>query len=247
MGKKRAHKRKHNNAQLIEDAFEHPGSRFFVLTNDVLAIVTLVSILAIVLETVSVLNAYTPLFKTIEYIATVIFTVEYGLRFYIAPKKFKYVFSFFGLLDLIAIVPTYLGLGNLSFLKASRSLRILRLLRMIRLAKFARVKRRKDGASSLYKLNIEIYAIALGIAVLGLGTLFYIFEGSAAHAADIPAGMFWAFKVVLGGIPFIQPTTTGGLITLIAASFTSKLLLGLLIGLMGPMLRKALIGSEKDS
>lgn len=245
--KKRKVKKLEGKIEMIEDVLENPKSRFFVLVNDILALTTLVSILAIVLETVASLAVYLPIFKTIEYTATIIFTIEYGLRFWVAPKKIRYIFSFFGLLDLIAIVPTYLGLGNLSFLKASRSLRILRLLRMIRLAKFARVKRRKDGASSLYKLNIEIYTIALCIAVLGLGTLFYIFEGSAAHAADIPAGMFWAFKVVLGGIPFVQPTTTGGLITLIAAAFTSKLLLGLLIGLLGPMLRKGLIGSEKDS
>lgn len=247
MSSRRISKPKEQKMHLIEDAFEHPESRFFVLTNDFLAIITVLSVMAIVLETVAILDSYTPLFKTIEYAATIIFTIEYGLRFYISPKKFNYAFSFFGILDLIAILPTYLGLGNLTFLKASRSLRILRLLRMVRLARFARIKRKKNAASSLYVLNIQIYATALIVTVLVLGTLFYIFEAESKNAQDIPSGMYWAFKVILGGLPTPQPETIGGTLTLIGSRFASMILLGLMIGLCGTILRKMLIGSEKDS
>ena len=157
-----------------------------------------------------------------------------------------FLFSFFGIIDLIAIAPSLLGLSNLTFLKTTRIVRIIRLLRMIRLAKFAEIKKRKNAAASLYTLNLEIYFIALTGTTLLLGTLFYLFEHQSA-AQDIPTGMYWALRVILGGISYPQPETVGGTITLILTRFTSMILLGMMLSLVGTMIRKALIGAEKDS
>jgi voltage-gated potassium channel len=175
-----------------------------------------------------------------------LFTLEYALRFHIAKRKISYIFSFFGIIDLLAIIPTYLGLGNFTFLKTARSLRIIRLLRIVRLTKLAKLKK-KDGASSLYALNIQIYAITLLTAMLVLGTLLYIFEEHQAYAKDIPSGMYWVFKAIIGGMSYPQPVTTGGTIVLILVRFCSMILLGLMLSLVGTILRKLLIGSEKDS
>lgn len=226
--------------------FENTNSRFFALGNDVLALATLASVLAIVLETVESLAQYHAIFKAIEYTTVTLFTAEYVLRLWIAKRKLDYICSFFGLIDLLAIIPTYLGIGNLTFLKTSRALRILRFLRMIRLAKLARM-RRTDAAQSLYSLNIQIYGLALFIALLVLGTLLFIFEGNQSYAKDIPSGMYWAFKIILGGIPYAQPATTIGTVLLIAGRFTSMILLGLMLSLVGTMTRKILTGSEKDA
>jgi voltage-gated potassium channel len=238
--KKRAPK---TEVEIIEDALENPRSKYFRFINDVLAITTLVSVLAIVLETVAAFSAYQALFTMIEYGATFLFTAEYLLRLHMAKKKWNYVLSFFGIIDLIAILPTYLGLGNFTFLKTTRVLRIIRLLRMVRLAKLAKIK--KKEVSSLYGLNIQIYAVSLATALIGLGTLFYLFEGHQTD--DIPSGMFWAFKAIIGGIPYAQPTTNAGMAVLIAARFCSMILLGLMLSLVGTILRKLLTGSEKDS
>ena len=117
---------------------------------------------------------------------------------------------------------------------------------MLRLAKFAKIKKQKNAAASLYKINLEIYIVTLTGTVLILGALFYLFEHNGA-AKDIPSGMYWALRVILGGISYPQPETLGGTITIILARFTSMLLLGMLMSLIGTMLRKLLIGSEKDS
>jgi voltage-gated potassium channel len=239
-------KKHHSKLELFEEALENPRSRFFGLTNDILAFATIISVLAIVLETVAVFASYHLVFKVIEYGVTILFTVEYFARLHKAKHKVRYITSFFGIIDLLAIIPTFLGLGNFTFLKTARSLRIIRLLRIVRLSKLAKLKK-KDGTSSLYALNIQIYAITLLTAMLVLGTLFYIFEGHQAHAQDIPSAMYWVFKTIIGGISYQQPTTTGGTTVLILARFCSMILLGLMLSLVGTILRKLLIGSEKDS
>lgn len=232
---------------LLRHAFDDADSRLFSLVNDVLALATLLSVIAIILETVHALAPYERVFRTIEYGTVVLFTLEYLGRLAVAKSKPGYLFSFFGIIDLLAILPTYLALGNLTFLKTARSLRILRFLRMLRLAKLARIGEKPGGAQSLYKLNIQIYAVALTTALLVLGSLLFLFEGDKPYAQDLPTSMFWAFKAVLGGLPYQQPETAAGTVVLVLARFASMILLGLMLGLVGTLTRKALIGSEKDS
>ncbi len=226
------------------DNFDTSMHRFI---NHILALTTLIAVAVVALETVATLAQYQPLFTALEYGAVTIFTLEYIARIRFAKKPFHYIFSFFGIIDLVAILPSLLGLTNLTFLKAARAVRIIRLLRMFRLAKFAQIKRRKNAAQSLYVINLEIYALTLGVATLILGSLFYVFEGHHSAAKDIPTGMYWALSAILGGLSYPQPETTGGTITLILARFTSMILLGMLMSLVGTMLRKVLIGTEKDS
>ncbi len=228
------------------EIFENPSVPHFELLNNFLALVTIIAVTIVALETVASLARFQSIFLIIEYFAVGIFLTEYIARLYFTKNRLRYVFSFFGIIDLVAIVPSILGMSNLTFLKAARSVRIIRLLRMLRLTRFAKVKRKKNAAASLYKINLEIYIAALTGTVLLLGALFYIFEHGGA-AKDIPSGMYWALKVILGGISYPQPETFGGTITIILARFTSMLLLGMLMSLIGTMLRKLLIGSEKDS
>lgn len=232
---------------LLRNAFDDANSRLFSIVNDILALATLLSVIAIILETVEALAPYDLVFKAIEYGTVVLFTLEYLGRLAVAKSKPGYIFSFFGVIDLLAIIPTYLALGNLTFLKTARSLRILRFLRMLRLAKLARIGEKPGGAQSLYRLNIQIYAVALTTALLVLGSLLFLFEGDKPYARDLPTSMFWAFKAVLGGLPYPQPETAAGTAVLVLARFASMILLGLMLGLVGTLTRKALIGSEKDS
>ena len=161
-------------------------------------------------------------------------------------SKTVYVFIFFGIGDLLAIIPTYLGIANLTFLKATRALRILRLLRMVRLAKLAHAKNALPHPESIYGMNVEIYGIALLLSILLLGSALFIVEGHSIYAKDIPSGMYWAFKVLLGGMPFEQPVTMAGTVVLILARFVSLVRLGLMLSLMGTVMRKLLIGSEGE-
>lgn len=230
----------------IREIFDNPEAPYFGLLNNFLAVVTLIAVAIVALETVASLSVYQHFFLGLEYCAVAIFGGEYVARLYLAKNRWGYIFSFFGIIDLVAIIPSLLGISNLTFLKAARAVRIIRLLRMLRLAKFTKIKKKKHAAQSLYKINLEIYIVTLGGTVLLLGALFYIFEHGGA-AKDIPSGMYWALRVILGGISYPQPETLGGTVTIILARFTSMLLLGMLMSLIGTMLRKLLIGSEKDS
>jgi len=125
----------------IEDT-DHP---LFLRINNLLAFVTLVSVALVSLETVAALAPYRTVFLVSEYIAVAIFSAEYILRLRYSPRTWRYVFSFYGLIDLIAILPSFLGFANFTFLKASRSIRIIRFLRILRLTKLAKTKRRKHA------------------------------------------------------------------------------------------------------
>ncbi len=241
-------KKKHKKLPQKEtgtNPFDNLHNKHFAFANKVLAVMTLVSVAAVAIETVESLQHYNWLFTIIEWVAVALFSAEYITRLYLSPKRLGYVFSFFGIIDLIAILPSLFGLANLTFLKSARTIRIIRLLRMLRLAKFTRMKDKDRAASSVYKINLEIYFITLTLAVLLIGSTFYLFE-SHAEARNIPSGMYWALKSILGGFPYPQPETLGGIIALVLARFTSMILLGMMLGLVGMMIRKLLIGSESD-
>ncbi len=244
--KKKQRKAKKSKPE-VKDIFDDPKHPFFGPANTILALMTVVSVAAIALETVvSLHEKYHLIFKGIEWLAVVLFSAEYITRLMVSPRPLKYAFSFFGIIDLVAILPSFLGLSNLTFLKSARTIRIIRLLRMLRLAKISRAKDKEKALRSVYKINLEIYFISLTLAVLILGCLFYVFEHGVKDAKDIPSGMYWALRAILGGVSYPQATTTGGTITLILARFSSMILLGMMMGLVGTMLRKILIGSEKD-
>ena len=229
------------------------SSRSFVITNDFLALVTIISIAGIILETSSFFAPYKVAFRVVEYVTVFFFSLEYAGRL-IANKKrpLKYIFSFFGVVDLLAMVPTFLGLTNLTFLKSVRMLRILRFLRMVRLAKIARIGRKKhdlkdlEDYSEIFKMNIQIYFFALLATVVALGSLIYIFESNQVGFSSIPRGMLWVLETLLGGsISGYVPQTTLGIAVGILARFAGLILFGLLIHVMGSVLKRFLLGDTK--
>lgn len=229
----------------IKKTFTETNSRQYFIMSDVLALVTIVSILAIVLETVHDLSQYQQLFSFIEWTTAIIFTFEYVCRVYIAKPKRSYVLSWFGIIDLVAFTPTYLGLGNLTFLKSARAIRIIRLLRMMRLAKVTRRGVTDDENLHLLRFNVLIYFTALVFALLVTGTLMYLIEPQNPSFQDIPAGMWWSFQVFLGSIAVTQPETTIGQVFHVITRFTGLLLLGLLVGVVGNVFRVLLMGGQK--
>lgn len=208
-----------------------------------LALLTIVSIISLVLETVPALESYEPTFLFIEWTAVVFFTIEYLGRLYFSKPKHKYAFSFFGIIDLVSILPTILGLGNFTFLKSARALRILRLLRMLRLAKLGRAGM-VDENMSVLSLNILIYFSTLLTALLVTGTAMYLVEPGLEVFASIPAGMWWSLKVFMAGVPVVEPQTGLGEIFFVLTRFVGLLLLGLLVGVVGNVFRVILMGRK---
>lgn len=238
-------------AAFFRRAFDQPEARLFTAVNDAMSALTLLSIFGIVMESVARLDTYQWLWQAIEYCTVFFFTLEYIGRIIAAPVKWRYIFSFFGFIDLLSIIPTYFGLTNLTFLKTARAFRILRFLRMARLAKVTRLRknRRRDVEEydHVYRLNLEIYIMALVIVVVVFGSLIHVFEAEQQPFANIPLGMLWAFKVVLGDVPHAEPTSALGQTILVVTRFAGLVLFGLLISVTGRTLQRMLLGGDQLS
>jgi voltage-gated potassium channel len=230
---------------LLIKAFARPTTKTFHVVQDFLALLTIVSIVALVLETVPALSGYSQTFLIVEWVVVSVFTLEYISRLYVTKPGYKYSLSFFGIIDLVSILPTFLGLGNFTFLKSARALRIIRLLRMLRLAKITRSNVIAEENLSILSLNVLIYFVTLLFALMVTGTAMYLVEPTAAAFASIPAGMWWSLKVFMAGIPVTEPTTQLGELFFVLTRFIGLLLLGLLIGVVGNVFRMVLGGGKK--
>jgi len=228
--------------KLAQKAFDERG-KISHYVNDFFALLTIISIVAVVLETVPSLQQHTQTFLIIEWVAVALFTVEYLGRTIASTPTWKYPTSFFGYVDLVAILPTFLGLGNFTFLKSARALRIIRLLRMVRLAKVAR-RGVTDDSMGVLSLNVLIYFMMLTFALLVTGTAIYLVEPTVAAFASIPAGMWWSLKVFMAGITVTEPVTAAGEFLFVFTRFVGLLLLGLLIGVVGNVFRVVMGGKK---
>lgn len=221
----------------LERCLQPSATRAYTITSDVLAIATIISIIALILETVPALAPYGHWLLLIELIAVAIFSAEYLGRLFISRPRHRYPLSFFGIIDLVSILPTVLGLGNWTFLKSARAIRIIRLLRMLRLAKLARQAGDVEESFGVFGHNVLIYGATLTFALIVVGTAIYLAEPSTAAFVSIPAGMWWALQVFLGGIPVSTPETAAGEVVYVFGRFIGLLLLGLLVGVIGNLFR----------
>lgn len=232
-------------------SFYETDSKLFVIVNDLLSIVIIVSILAIIFESVSEFSQYHKYFLAIEYTAVFIFSIEYVCRIIGSQKKLSYIFSFFGFIDLLSILPTYLQITNLTPIKSIRALRILRFLRILRLAKVTRLEHlerpSRNDTAAIIRLNLQIYFVSLIFVVLILGNLAYVFEHNHPRFENIPLSMLWIFESLLGGsISTTVPTTYAGIIIFMIARFFSFVLLGFLIHIIGNIISYVLLGKKTN-
>jgi voltage-gated potassium channel len=223
----------------LQKALLKTDNKIYFVVSDVLALITIISVVSIVLETVPSLERFGHIFLIVEWISVFIFSCEYLARMYVTNPTQKYIFSFFGVVDIVSVLPSLLGLGNLTFLKSVRSLRIIRLLRMIRLAKLSHIKERDiEESLGVFALNVSMYVILLLVALLATGTVMYVVEGANSVFMSIPTAMWWSFKVFLGSIPVSTPITAAGAVMYVFARFIGLILLGVLIGVVGNIFRK---------
>ncbi|MEA3443659.1 MAG: ion transporter [Bacteroidota bacterium] len=181
-------------AKLYDIIFEADtrSGKFFDIS---LMLVILLSILLVMLESVSYINeSYGGFLKIAEWVITIIFTLEYILRIAIVNKPIKYIFSFYGIIDLLSIIPTYIGL----FLPGGQSLLVLRALRLLRVFRILKISRYTSEGQTISKAlkasraKISVFLFAVLMIVIIIGTIMYLVEGEENGFSSIPRGVYWA-------------------------------------------------------
>ena len=177
--------------EVIFEADTRVGKAFDVI----LLIAILVSVAAVVLESVAEIRAiYGPYLRAVEWFFTVLFTIEYILRLIAVERPGRYARSFFGVVDLLAILPSYLSFfiaGTQSFI-VIRALRLLRIFRILKLAHFIGEARLLQVAIVASRRKIIVFLGTVLTLVLIIGALMYLVEGEKSGFSSIPAGMYWA-------------------------------------------------------
>ena len=179
-----------------------------------LLVAILLSILVVTLESVRwIMTDYTEIIKGAEWFFTAIFTIEYALRIYCAPHRMRYVRSFYGLIDFVSILPTYMSLfvAGTQYAMIIRSLRLLRVFRVLKLTHFlgeAEVLR-KALHQSMAKIIVFIGVVLTLVFIVG--ALMYLIEGPKNGFTSIPTSVYWAVVTLTTvGYGDIAPQTVAG-------------------------------------
>jgi voltage-gated potassium channel len=200
-------------AQLHETIFEShtPAGKAF----DVGLLVAIVlSVLTVMLDSVADIRAeYGTALRVVEWGFTGLFTLEYLLRLYSVRYPLRYATSFFGLVDLMALLPTYLSvlLPGAHSLLVVRVLRLLRIFRVLKLVSFLGEAQVLMTALRASRPKITVFLVAVLSTVVIMGSVMYLVEGEKNGFDSIPRGMYWAIVTMTTvGFGDITPKTFAG-------------------------------------
>lgn len=202
-----------SKAELYEIIFESDtpaGKRF-----DLLLIISIfLSVIIVLLDSVQFYNEkYGNIFYLMEWIFTVLFTIEFFFRIYCIKRPILYIRSFFGIIDLLSILPTYISI----FLPASRYLSIIRILRVLRIFRILKLMLYIAEANILMdalissKRKIIVFLCFILTLVTIIGSIMYLVEGEANGFTSIPRSIYWAIVTITTvGYGDISPQTDFG-------------------------------------
>lgn len=190
---------------------ETKAGRAFDIT---VIVLILLSVAAVILESVKgVRDVLGPELLIAEWFFTILFTLEYILRLIAVRRPFRYALSFYGLVDLIAILPTYIGLfiPGTQFFLTVRILRLLRIFRILKLAEYTSESRIITSALKASRRKIFVFLVAVLTIVTVVGSLMYVVEGEENGFTDIPTSIYWAIVTLTTvGYGDLSPQTALG-------------------------------------
>ena len=190
-----------------------PAGQFFDIA---LIAVIILSVVLVALETVvSIHEKYERILNIAEWLITILFTIEYCLRIYSVNNPKKYIFSFYGLIDLLATIPKYLALifvgAGVETLMAIRALRILRIFRVLHISRYIGETNFLVRALLLSRAKIVIFLLFVLIMCILFGTLMYLVEGPESGFNNIPTSIYWCIVTITTvGYGDIAPITMFG-------------------------------------
>ena len=196
--------------EIIFESDTPAGKRFDVL----LIISILLSVIIVLLDSVQFYNnKYGDILYIMEWIFTILFTIEYFLRIYCIKRPFLYTKSFFGIIDLLSILPTYISI----ILPASRYLSVIRILRVLRIFRILKLILYIGEANLLLdalissRRKITVFLFFMFTMVTIIGSIMYLIEGEANGFTSIPRSIYWAIVTITTvGYGDISPQTELG-------------------------------------
>jgi voltage-gated potassium channel len=190
---------------------ETPAGRLF---DKVIVTAILVSVAVVIVDSVpSVQQRWRTELNVVEWFFTILFTIEYLARLASVQKQLKYALSFFGIVDLLSVLPTYLAIffPETAALIDVRILRLLRVFRIFKLTDYVVEYQMLGAALAASRRKILVFLSAVVMVALVLGTLLYVVEGPQHGFRDIPTSMYWAISTITTvGFGDITPKTDLG-------------------------------------
>ena len=186
---------KHHLYVIIFGTHTRAGRAFDIVL--IIAIIT--SLVVLILESLpSVMTEWSRELRYIEYTFTALFTIEYLLRLYCSPKPKSYATSFYGVVDLLAILPTYLAIffPGASFMGVVRLLRVMRIFRILKLVRYLQDSNILLRSLLMARRKILIFFSTVGILVTIFGALIFVIEGPHNGFTSIPKSIYWAIVTI---------------------------------------------------
>lgn len=227
--------------EFLRTVLNHPESRW---GGRFAALIQLLIILSLVTFSLDTLPGLTPRAHTIlhwcEVVTVAVFTVEYLLRLYAAERRLRFVFSFFGIIDLLSILPFYLAAGI--DLRGVRALRMLRLFRILKLGRYNRAVRRVWRAVNIAREELVIFysATFLVLFVASVGIYHFEREAQPQQFGSVFHCLWWAIETMTTvGYGDVIPVTVGGRVFTFLMVMCGLGIVGMPAGIMASALTRA--------